>query len=184
MIIIFLCQQFKTFGNPGRNHTDTFDEANFFALTGIKKEAYSWLAGETVSIVFYAITDIVNTKPKTDFFSSECRWFPADKLPKLGFDHKEMAREAIHSMRMHLYHYPIGKNLLSPRFTLKEIKLFYETMLGKELNATNFPNKLIALGLIEKTNEKRHIGAHRSPAYYKFNEKAYKKALQEGLVLV
>jgi hypothetical protein len=39
-------------------------------------------------------------------------------------------------------------------------------------------------GPIEKTNEKRHISAHRSPAHYKFNEKAYKKALQEMLVLV
>ena len=107
-----------------------------------------------------------------------------DKLPKLGFDHNEMVREALFTMRMHLYHFPIGQSLLPEKFTLKEIKSFYETMSGKDLNATNFPNKLISLGLIVKTNEKRNIGAHRSPTYYKFEKKAYKKALQEGLVLV
>ncbi|GAC1591667.1 MAG: NUDIX domain-containing protein [Chitinophagaceae bacterium] len=177
-------KQFKVFGGPGRNNAAAFDEAKFATLTGIKKEQYSWLLVDPVAVGFYAITDIVNVNPKADFLSSECRWFPVAKLPRLGFDHTEMVREALFTMRMHLYHFPIGKNLLPRQFTLKEIKLFYETMSGKELNASNFPNKLISLGLIVKTNEKRNISAGRSPAYYKFDEKTYNKALQEGLVLV
>jgi hypothetical protein len=94
-----------------------------------------------------------------------------------------MVHEALFTMRMHLYHFPIGKNLLQQKFTLKEIKRFYEVMSGKELNASNFPNKLISLGLIVKLDEKRKIGAHRSPAYYKFDEETYERALKEGLVL-
>jgi 8-oxo-dGTP diphosphatase len=105
-------------------------------------------------------------------------------LPKLAFDHEEMVREALHTMRIHLYHFPIGKNLLPEKFTLKEIKLFYEIMSGKTLHVTNFPNKLISLGVIKKLNEKKHIGPHRAPTYYKFNEKVYNKALKDGLVLV
>jgi 8-oxo-dGTP diphosphatase len=84
---------------------------------------------------------------------------------------------------VHLYHFPIGQNFLQQKFTLKEIKEFYEVMSGKQLNASNFPNKLISLGLIVKLDEKRRIGAHRSPAYYKFDEESYEKALREGLVL-
>ena len=110
-------------------------------------------------------------------------WFPIDHLPELAFDHDEMVQEALLTMRVHLYHYPIGKNMLPEKFTLKEIHLFYETMLGKKLNASNFPNKLISLGLLEKLNEKRSIGAHRSPTFYKFNTKVYGRALKEGLVL-
>jgi hypothetical protein len=105
-------------------------------------------------------------------------------LPGLAFDHDEMLREALHSMRIQLYRYPVGKNLLPPKFTLKEIRLFCEVMSGKTLHASNFPNKLISLGLIEKTDEKRSIGAHRAPAYYKFHEATYDEALKEGLVLV
>ena len=70
------------------------------------------------------------------------------------------------------------------KFTLKEIKSFYEVMSGKTLNATHLPNKLISIGLFEKTDEKRHIGAHRSPTYYRFVDEVYEKALREGLVLV
>lgn len=73
--------------------------------------------------------------------------------------------------------------MLQGKFTLKEIHRFYETMIGKKLNPSNFPNKLISLGLLEKLDEKRDIGSHRSPTFYKFNTEAYDKALEEGLVL-
>ncbi len=177
-------KQFKVFGDPGRNDPrGAFVPEKLFELTQVRLGEDSWLTEETVSVGFYAITDIVNAEPKADFLSSECAWFPVDKLPSLGFDHDEMLRDALFAMRMHLYHFPIGKNFLQQKFTLKEIKRFYEVMSGKELNASNFPNKLISLGLIVKLDEKRNIGAHRSPAYYKFDEDSYEKALSEGLVL-
>jgi 8-oxo-dGTP diphosphatase len=177
-------KQFKTFGDPARNHNETFDEKKFFELTGTSLNADNWLLGITVSVGFYAISNIVKTIPKVDYFSSECRWFSVNKLPQLGFDHSEIVAEALVVMRMHLYHYPIGKNLLPARFTLKEIKLFYEVMSGKSLHISNFPSKLNSMGLIVKTTKKKSIGAHRSPTYYRFNDKAYAKALKQGLVLV
>jgi len=177
-------KQFKTFGEPGRNSPRSVDGDKLLELTGIRISEESWLTGETASVGFYSITDIVNANPKADFLSSECRWFSIDQLPPLGFDHDEMVREALFTMRMHLYHFPIGKNLLPAKFTLKEIRQFYEVMSGKQLNASNFPNKLISLGLIVKLDEKRNIGAHRSPTYYKFDDEVYEGALSEGLVLV
>ena len=177
-------KQFKTFGEPGRHKSDSFDPDKLYELTGVRLKEDNWLLGEQVSVGFYAITDIVNAIPEPDQFSSECRWFPIDNLPKLGFDHDEMVKEALSTMRIHLYHFPIGKNLLPKKFTLKEIKTFYEVMSGKTLHASNFPSKLMSLGLIEKTAEKRSIGAHRSPTYFQFKEEVYEKALKEGLVLV
>lgn len=177
-------KQFKTFGDLGRNdHRGAVDQGKLFELGRVRVDENSWLTGETVTVGFYAITDIVNAEPKADFLSSECAWFSVDKLPHLGFDHEDIVKEALSTMRIHLYHFPIGKNLLPSKFTLKEIHLFYETMIGKKLNPSNFPNKLISLGLLEKLDEKRKIGAHRSPTFYKFNTKVYDKALEEGLVL-
>jgi 8-oxo-dGTP diphosphatase len=178
-------KQFKTFGDPDRNNAyGVFDPEKLYEISGIRIADDSWLMTQTVSVGFYAITDIVKATPKTDIFSSECRWFPIDELPHLGFDHDEMAREALFTMRMHLYHYPVGKNLLPEKFTLKEIKQFYEVMSGKSLHATNFPNKLIKMGLISRLEEKKSIGAHRSPNFYRFNDEVYEKALKEGLVIV
>jgi len=177
-------KQFKTFGDPGRTDArGAVDLEKLFELTGLRLNDKTWLSGETVSVGFYAISDIVHAIPKADFASSECKWFPVNKLPELAFDHKEIIREALHTMRIHLYHYPIGKNLLRDRFTLKDIKLFYEAMSGKKLHVSNFPSKLIALGLIKKTNKKKSIGAHRAPTFYQFDKRAYANALKEGLVL-
>ena len=178
-------KQFKTFGDPGRMDAQGGVDLKFLEeFVDVKIEAATWLFGETISVGFYAISDIINAKPKADILSSECRWFPVNDLPRLGFDHEELVKEALETMRIHLYHYPIGKNLLPEKFTLKEIRLFYEVMSGKTLHASNFPNKLISIGLITKLDEKKSIGAHRAPTYYKFNDEAYEKALKEGLVLV
>jgi len=177
-------KQFKAFGDVGRNDAlDIFDEETFIELMGFKIEGDSWLVGETVSLGFYAISDIVNASPRADYLSEDCQWFRIDALPELGFDHNEIVSEALFRMRIDLYHFPIGKNLLQPKFTLKEIKMLYEVLSGKKLNATNFPNKLISLGLLAKLDEKRSIGGHRSPTFYKFNDEVYNKALKEGLVL-
>jgi 8-oxo-dGTP diphosphatase len=104
-------------------------------------------------------------------------------LPRLEFDHDEMVKEALHTMRVQLYHYPIGYNMLPEKFTLAEIHALYETLLGKKLDISNFPKKLAALGLLKKLNEKRSIGPHRAPHLYMFDKQAYDNALKEGIVL-
>ncbi len=181
---VFL-KQFKTFGDPGRNNLrGVFDAEEFLKITGFMLSPDSWLTGETVSVGFYAVTDILSAVPNTDLFSSECAWFPVNELPDLANGHREMVSDAWLAMRIDLYHFPISKSLLQPKFTLKEIKTLYEVLSGKKLNPTNFPNKVLALGLISKLEEKKHIGAHRAPAFYTFNDEVYQKALKEGLVLV
>jgi 8-oxo-dGTP diphosphatase len=68
----------------------------------------------------------------------KCAWFDIRSLPPLAFDHDEMVKEALHMMRLQLYHYPIGYNLLAEKFTLSEIHALYETMLGKKLDISIF----------------------------------------------
>ena len=109
-------KQFKAFGDPGRNDpSGAFDPEKLFELVGVRLADDTWLTGETVSVGFYAITDIVNAKPNADFMSSECAWFSVDKLPPLAFDHDKIVREALFTMRVHLYHFPIGQNFLQQK---------------------------------------------------------------------
>ncbi|HTR29428.1 MAG TPA: NUDIX domain-containing protein [Puia sp.] len=176
-------QQFKTFGGPTRLNFDEFDEEKWFESTGVRVKRDNWLLDQTVSIGFYAITDFSQSVPQPDLMSEACAWFDLERLPKLEFDHNEMVREALHTIRIQLYHYPIGISLLPEKFTLSEIHTLYETLLGKKLDISNFPKKLISLGLLKKLDEKRSIGAHRSPHLYSFDKACYADALREGLVL-
>ncbi|AYL99402.1 NUDIX hydrolase [Mucilaginibacter celer] len=176
-------QQFKTFGDPDRIQFNKFDQQQWLELTGIESWEDTWLFDQTISVGFYAITDFSQTELQTDITTEKCAWFDIDALPGLEYDHDEMVREALHTMRVQLYHYPIGINMLPEKFTLSEIHALYETLLGKKLDISNFPKKLMALGLLEKLNEKRSIGAHRSPHLYSFNKEKYGEALKNGVVL-
>jgi 8-oxo-dGTP diphosphatase len=176
-------QQYKTFGDPDRIKLDEFDMERWFAATGVKMTRDNWLIDQTISVGFYAITDFSLSAPQPDILADDCAWFDIHEIPRLEFDHDEMVKEALHTMRVQLYHYPIGFSMLPEKFTLAEIHSLYETLLGKKLDISNFPKKLIALGLLKKTTEKRSIGAHRSPHLYTFDKICYDNALKEGLVL-
>lgn len=176
-------QQFKTFGDPDRAKLSAFDEEKWFEATGVRVTKDNWLLDQTISVGFYAITDFSKTVFHSDLLATQCEWYDIENLPHLEFDHDEMVKEALHTMRVHLYHYPIGYNMLAEKFTLAEVHALYETLLGKKLDISNFPKKLIALGLLKKLDEKRSIGAHRSPYLYSFDKEKYDQALKEGVVL-
>ncbi|MCW3119826.1 MAG: hypothetical protein JWM28_3908 [Chitinophagaceae bacterium] len=176
-------QQYKTFGDPDRVKWSDLDTEKLMKLPGFKKLKNSWLMDQTISIGYYAITDFSLVKPQPDFMSVSCAWFDIEKMPDLLFDHNQMVSEALQTLRLQLYYYPIAGKLLPKKFTLTEIHAVYETLLNKRLDIRNFPKKLIFLGLINKLNEKRNIGPHRAPFLYTFNNRKYKKALELGIDL-
>ncbi|WP_196988887.1 NUDIX hydrolase [Panacibacter microcysteis] len=179
---IFL-QQFQTFGEPGRSYRSKEDVAHLSTITNAAMGPDHWLLKRTVSIGYYAVTEYSKVNPQPDHLSDECTWCEIDAVPRLIFDHNLIFSEALKALRMQIYHQPIGYNLLPEKFTLPEIHDLYETILGKALDRRNFAKKIVSLGLIKKLNERKSIGAHRSPFLYKFDKRRYDKALREGMIL-
>jgi 8-oxo-dGTP diphosphatase len=177
---IFL-QQFETFGDPER--TKMFDQKKISAISGFKLSKGNWMTERFVSIGYYAIVEYSKVDPSPDAFSDECIWCDVHDVPQLLFDHNEMIVAALKNLRLHIYHQPIGYNLLPEKFTLPEIHTLYETILDKTLDRRNFPKKLLSLGIIKKLNERRNIGAHRSPFLYKFDKRKYDDALKNGIAI-
>lgn len=176
-------QQFGAFGSPERTRYQDFDEHQWLVLTGLPLKKDNWLLDQTVSIGFYAITDFLKSVPAIDILSVQCAWFDLMAIPSLAMDHNEIVAEALKTLRIQLYHSPIGYNMLPEKFTLAEIHTLYETLLGKKFDVSNFAKKLVLLGLLEKLNERRSIGGHRSPYLFKFNKEKYDQALIDGIVL-
>jgi 8-oxo-dGTP diphosphatase len=176
-------QQYKTFGSPDRVKFNETDLDRLAKVPGLTKLRSSWLTDQTISIGYFAITDFSLSKPQPGFMDSSCAWYDIDKIPSLLYDHNQMLKDALQTLRSQLYYQPIAQNLLPNKFTLTEIHAVYETILGKKLDIRNFPNKIVFLGLITKLKEKRNIGPHRAPFLYTFNKKKYKKALELGVTL-
>ncbi len=173
---VFL-QQFYTFGDS------EYRMDNYKKFQKKFLPANNWLRNRTFSIGFYALVDYSQVTPEEDILTEKYFWQDIDDMPTLLFDHNEMVEKALNSMRLNLYHQPIGYNLLGDEFTLPEIQSLYETILDKKFDRRNFPKKIMSLGLIKDTNKVRNIGQHRSPRLYKFDMKKYNQALKEGIVL-
>lgn len=176
-------QQYKTFGDPDRIKWNSRQIEKLTHAPGFEGLRKSWLMDQTISIGYYAITDFTKVKPRGDFISTSCTWFDIDKVPRLLFDHDQMLKDALQTLRLQLFYYPIAKKLLPTKFTLTEIHAIYEAILGKKIDTRNFSKKLIFLGVINKLQEKRNIGPHRAPFLYTFNNKRYREALASGVPL-
>jgi 8-oxo-dGTP diphosphatase len=178
---IFL-QQFYTFGdNEDRLQGTNADRLPEEFRTEFGED--NWLLQRTVSIGYYALIDYSKAEVIPVFPFQEFSWHNITELPNLLFDHQEMMDKALITLRNQIHLQPIGYSLLPEKFTLPEIHVLYETILNKTLDRRNFSKKLIALGVLEKLNEKRKIGQHRSPFLYKFDKEKYDQALKEGLIL-
>jgi 8-oxo-dGTP diphosphatase len=176
-------KQFKAFGSPAR----TKDSEIPLMLNGgsgkVIIDEENWMLDYFVSLGFYTLTEFDLVRPTGEYVHEECQWFDIFCLPSLIFDHKLIIEEALKSLRIHIFHYPIGIRLLPEKFTLPEITSLYETILGKKLDDRNFSKKLLGTGIILKLNERKYIGPHRSPFLYVFNKVNYEEALKNGMVL-
>ena len=165
---VFL-QEFAVFGSPARTkgNKDLFD-------------AHAWLGQRFISIGFYALVNYLSVTLVADHLSEACEWCSVDHLPEMALDHKDILNQALESLRQHLNFKPIGYNLLQEEFTMPELQRLYETILGKKLHRGNFARKILSFNILEKLEEPRKGGAHKSPNLYRFNHENYKAALENG----
>lgn len=171
-------RQFGVFGDPDRSrehHTkEMMRSMNFDPDLG------EWFLQRFITIGYYALVEFNKVKPVPDQLSVSCAWFDTDKLPKLIFDHKEIIKAALASMRLNLNYLPIGYNLLPEEFPMKSLQSIYETILGRKLDRGNFNRKMLSLGILEKKEKLYTGGAHKAPYLYSFNKKEYLRVLKEG----
>ncbi len=177
-------RQFKAFGTPVRiSNEKSFNPESMGRLNNLELDSDFWMFDYFVSVGYYTLAEFSKVEPNGAYYAEECTWWPVPNIPEMMFDHKDIINEALKYLRVDIHHLPIGIDLLPEKFTLPEIQCLYETILDRKLDSRNFSKKLITTGIIRKLDEKRNIGAHRSPNLYVFDEKFYKEALSEGLVL-
>jgi 8-oxo-dGTP diphosphatase len=172
-------QQFHVFGGTKRTYNNVTLDLLERNDPAISKE--NWLLQRFVTIGYYALVDYNKVMPQPDSFSIQCAWHELNKLPGLLFDHRQIIEKALHTLRLQLNYQPIGYNLLPKEFTLKNIQVLYETILGRKLDRSNFNRKILSYSILQKKDKQFAGGAHKAPFLYAFDKSAYFKALQHGL---
>ncbi|HXH36842.1 MAG TPA: NUDIX domain-containing protein [Plantibacter sp.] len=119
-----------------------------------------------VSIVYWAL--VASEEAKRTLLGQNVRWFPADALPPLAFDHQQIVEYALWRLRNKLEYSHIAHAFLGGTFTLTELREVHEAVLQKQLDPANFRRQVESSGLVLATDEQRTGGRHRPARLYRW----------------
>ncbi|OUQ88991.1 ADP-ribose pyrophosphatase [Brevibacillus brevis] len=85
----------------------------------------------------------------------------------LAFDHAKIIQYALERLRNKIEYTDIAFALMPELFTLSDLQLVYEVILGRELLAAAFRRK-VADKVVETNQYRKHAG-HRPSKYFRFN---------------
>jgi 8-oxo-dGTP diphosphatase len=134
-----------------------------------------------ITIAYYALVKIQEVKGGDD--AASARWFPLDEIPSLAFDHDYILRMATQRLREQIHFQPIGFELLPEKFTLKELQLLYEAILGINFDRRNFSKKMMHLEILTDLEETIWPTPKREAKLFKFNAEKYEELKRKGFRL-
>ncbi len=158
-------RQFGAFGSLGRKEGAA--RALYDSL-GIRAPRNAWPLHRVVSIGYYALVDFSKVRPRADYLSDACTWYPLRDRPPLAFDHDAVVDAALEALRASLDRPSAGATLMPASFTMPELQRLHEAVLGRPLDRRNFQKRMLERGGLERLEERRVGAAHRAPFLYRF----------------
>jgi 8-oxo-dGTP diphosphatase len=128
-----------------------------------------------ITVVYYALVDAARLSYTTQHGTGTLQWYPMSDLPLLGFDHAQILHYTLQRLRGKLEYTTIGFQLLPPQFTLSELQVVYEAILGRKLDKRNFRKKILATSILAETDRTKMEGPHRPARLYRFHPDAVRE---------
>jgi 8-oxo-dGTP diphosphatase len=145
-------EQIQAFGNPSRDPR-----------------------GRVVSVAFLALIKNENVHPIADTDAESAEWHSIADIQDImikirngeenpfAFDHLDIIDAAIRRLKNNIDNEPIAFQVLPEEFTLHELQLLHETVLGSKLERANFRKKVTTQWPLLKLDKKARSGS-RGPA--------------------
>jgi 8-oxo-dGTP diphosphatase len=157
-------EQLYTFGDPARDPRTRVISVAYYALVepaALERSA----ASPDARLARLSVPWDGESGGPVDALGDE-----AAPLP-LAFDHADILGTAVKRIRGKLDYAPIGFELLPPRFSLRDLRLVHEAILGRPLNKDSFRRRVLDRGLVVPTGERDTAVGHRPPELYRFADR-------------
>lgn len=132
-----------------------------------------------ITVAYYSLMQ-VNDFPFDKNNEYGLKWVNVEDVDRLAFDHNEIFKVSLDRLKSTLKERPIGFELLPKKFTIKQLRCLYESVLNIELDRGNFSRKLKSLGLLIDLQENEKFVSHRPGKLFKFNYEEYEKKRSKG----
>jgi 8-oxo-dGTP diphosphatase len=123
-----------------------------------------------VSVVYWAL--VQSDEAAVVAVGENVRWFPADHLPELAFDHNRIVEYALWRLRTKVEYARIAHAFLGETFTLTQLREVHEAVLQKALDPANFRRTIESSGSVIDTGLRVDGAPHRPPRLYRYNDTA------------
>ncbi len=174
-------RQFYLFGKADRRiGLRTNSQEIFRKEYGINIDNNHWFNNRFITMGYYALVDYTKVKITPLSENERVEWKDFDSVFPYYADHRHIIEKAMETIRFQLNLIPIGRELLPEKFTMTELRVLYETILGRPLNRRNFERKVLSYNYIEDLNERLKGVAYKSPKLFSFNEEKYNQAEMKG----
>jgi 8-oxo-dGTP diphosphatase len=140
--------------------------------------------GRVITVAYYSLIKI-DAKHKEHLLKDNhnAYWVCVNDIHKMAFDHLDIVKTCLSTIKRKLRNQPIGFHMLPEKFTFKEIQNLYETILGEELDKRNFRRKLTSLEILEDEGiDKNTNASHRPSRLYSFDFEKYSRKRAKGFL--
>lgn len=125
----------------------------------------------TIGLAVMSWIDIKSFELK-ETVKEEHNWFHLELLPKIIYDQQAMIEQSKELFVNVLLHSNELLTLFPSDFTLPELQMTYEELLGSSLDRRNFRKKLMQFHLLKDTGYKNEGASGRPAKLYSFQENA------------
>ena len=126
--------------------------------------------GRVVAAAYLALLREEELELKASSNASGVAWWPVDDLPELGFDHGRIISYGHQRLKYKIEYSPAAFKLLPAKFTLRDLQLVYEAVLGKSVDNRNFRKKFLTSGVLQELDETSQESSFRPARLYSFSE--------------
>lgn len=137
-------------------------------------------AGRVLTTAYLALVNVKDYQVKK--LDNALHWHPVSDIKSMAFDHKLILDTCLTVLQRKIQEEPIIFNLLEEKFSLRDLQLVFEQILGVEFDRRNFRKKLFTTGLLTDVNEMEQQVRHRPGKLYSFNRKAYEQIKRKTFV--
>ncbi|MEN9951761.1 MAG: hypothetical protein RLZZ520_29 [Bacteroidota bacterium] len=137
-------------------------------------------SGRVITTAYLALVNIKDYQLKT--MDNALSWHAVSGIKSMAFDHKQILDTCLVVLQRKIQEEPIIFNLLEKRFSLRDLQLLFEQILGIEFDRRNFRKKLFTTGLLTDVGEMEKNVKHRPGKLYSFNQEAYEQIKRKSFV--
>src|ERR1700733_10318041 len=106
--------------------------------------------GRTITVAYLALLRQEELEIKASSDASGVAWWPVKELPSLAFDHAEIIAYGQKRLKYKIEYTPAAFSLLPKKFTLRDLQITYEAILGHEIDNRNFRKKFLGAGILRQ----------------------------------